>query len=97
MHVLVKEFVSFLSRWSFDKHGMTPKTPKLFLADNLSCQDTHKAAGQLLNGLLEKTINGRLKNGVPRGTQYWQPVDRNVGETLKRNTINDFWALLCQQ
>ena len=76
---------------------MTRKTPKLFLADNLSCQDTNKEAGQLLKRLLAETVNGRLKNGIPRGTQYWQPVDRNVGETLKRGTINDFWALLCQQ
>ena len=62
---------------------MTPETPKLLLADNLSCQNSDMEAGKMLKDGL-KIINGRLMNGVPRGTQYWQPVDRNVGETLKK-------------
>ena len=36
---LVRRFVSFLKRWSFDNEGMNRNTPKLFLADNLSCQE----------------------------------------------------------
>ena len=67
---LVRKFISFLSRWSFDNEGMTRQTPKLFLADNLSCQASDKAAGQLTKTLLKQTVNGELKNGVPRGTQY---------------------------
>ena len=86
----MRKLVSFLSRWSFDKNGMTRQTPKLFLADNLSCQDTDKKAGEGLKTGLKKVINETLKNGPPNGTQYWQPVDRNVGETLKKSVINDF-------
>ena len=67
---VVRRFVSFLSRWSFDQEGMTRNTPKLFVADNLSCQDTSKTAGKLLQKLLLQSVNGKLKNGIPRGTQY---------------------------
>ena len=67
---ILRRFVSFLQRWSHDQEGMTRQTPKLFIADNLSCQDTTKNAGELLQGLLLQTINGKLKNGIPRGTQY---------------------------
>ena len=94
---LVRRFVSFLKRWSFDKEGMNHNTPKLFIANNLSCQDSNKAAGKLLESLLLQSVNGKLKNGIPRGTQYWQPIDRNIGETLKKRTVNDFWALLSKQ
>ena len=87
---IVRKLISFLERWSFDNEGMTRETPKLFLADNLSCQNSDSQAGKVLTNGLKTAVNGKLINGVPRGTQYWQPVDRNVGETLKKNTVNDF-------
>ena len=67
---LVRKFISFMGRWSFDTEGMTTMTPKLFLADNLSCQKTGFKAGEMLMNGLKTAVNGKLINGVPRGTQY---------------------------
>ena len=94
---LVRQFVSFFSRWSFGNEGMTRKIPKIFLTDNLSCLASEKAARDLMKTLLKETVNGKLYNGIPGGTQYQQPVDRNVGESLQKSTINDFRVLLCDQ
>ena len=68
--LLVRKFISFLRRWAFDKEGMTTETPKLFLADNLSCQNADMKAGEMLKKGLKASINGELINGIPRGTQY---------------------------
>lgn len=67
---VVPKFISFVKRWSFDDNGMNDQTPKLFLADNLSCQNSDMEAGKMLKVGLKNAVNGRLMNGVPRGTQY---------------------------